>query len=149
MRMTARLTRGGLLAALSIGLIAGAATLDVAAFAQWPEFRGPSGQGHAEGTSVPLDWSEAKNIRWKVPVPGAGWSSPVVADGRVWLTTAVAGARGGASLRALAFDAESGRELVNVEVFRISASKAPNSKNSLASPTPIWADGHVYRTLRS
>jgi outer membrane protein assembly factor BamB len=112
--------------------------------AQWPEFRGPGGQGHAAGTNLPLDWSETKNIRWKVPVPGNGWSSPVVADGRVWMTTAVASPRGGASLRALAFDATTGANLVDVEVFRTALDRSPNPKNSLASPTPILADGNVY-----
>ena len=82
----------------------------------WPEFRGPGGQGHAPAAQVPLDWSESKNVAWKVPVAGSGWSSPVVGDGRVWLTTAVAGRE--TSLRALAFDMTTGKEIVNVEVFR-------------------------------
>ena len=50
-------------------------------------------------------------------MPGRGWSSPVVAGGRVWLTTSVK--EKGASLRALAFDVATGREAVNVEVFRL------------------------------
>src|SRR5262245_7770197 len=81
----------------------------------WPQFRGPTGQGHSAEATAPLFWSETKNIKWKSAVPGTGWSSPVVADGRVWLTTATGGRD--VSLRVLAFDAESGRELVNVEVF--------------------------------
>ena len=56
---------------------------------QWPEFRGPTGQGHADEHGLPLEWSESRHVRWKVPVPGSGWSSPVVSDGRVWVTTAV------------------------------------------------------------
>jgi outer membrane protein assembly factor BamB len=112
--------------------------------AQWPDFRGPDGQGHADGAAVPLEWSETRNVVWKVPVPGTGWSSPVIADGRVWMTTAITRPRGGTSLRALAFDATSGAELVNVEVFTTPAARAPNPKNSLASPTPVLADGHVY-----
>jgi outer membrane protein assembly factor BamB len=112
--------------------------------AQWPEFRGPTGQGHAAGSNLPVEWNETRNVAWKVPVPGTGWSSPVVANGRVWLTSALPVPRGGASLRALAYDADTGKELVNVEVFRVAASRAPNPKNSLASPTPILADGHVY-----
>ena len=62
----------------------------------------PGGQGPRRRPKVPLDWSESKNVAWKVPVAGSGWSSPVVGDGRVWLTTAVAGRE--TSLRALAFD---------------------------------------------
>ena len=73
----------------------------------WPQFRGPTGQGHSAERGVPLDWSESRNVTWKTPVPGRGWSSPVVAAGRVWLTTSVKA--NGASLRALAYDAETGR----------------------------------------
>jgi outer membrane protein assembly factor BamB len=50
---------------------------------QWPEFRGPTGQGHSAEQGVPLEWSESRNVAWKTPVPGAGWSSPVIAGGRV------------------------------------------------------------------
>ena len=111
--------------------------------AQWPQFRGPTGQGHSSETGVPLEWSETRNIRWKVPIRGRGWSSPVISNGRVWLTTAVA-ERGSASLRAVAFDVETGRELVNVEVFRLSNAGLKNAKNSHASPTPILDGDRVY-----
>jgi outer membrane protein assembly factor BamB len=111
--------------------------------AEWPEFRGPGGQGHSSETGIPLEWSETKNVVWKVPVSGRGWSSPVVSRGRVWLTTAVAEARA-ASLRVLAFDAESGRELLNVEAFRLSNANLKNEKNSHASPTPIVEGDRVY-----
>jgi outer membrane protein assembly factor BamB len=117
--------------------------------AQWPEFRGPTGQGHSEEQGLPLEWSESRHVLWKVPVPGAGWSSPVVSGGRVWLTTAVEVASGkgrpaGVSLRAVAFDVASGRELVNVEVFRVDRPTAINSKNSHASPTPVLDGDRVY-----
>ena len=107
----------------------------------WPEFRGPTGQGHSSERGLPLEWSETQNLVWKVPVPGRGWSSPVIAAGRVWLTTAVRGRE--TSLRALAFDAASGREVVNVEVFR-TGSGLLNYKNSHASPTPIVEGDRVY-----
>ena len=55
--------------------------------ADWPEFRGPTGQGHSPETGLPLAWGEAKNISWKVRVNGSGWSSPVVADGRIYVTS--------------------------------------------------------------
>jgi outer membrane protein assembly factor BamB len=110
---------------------------------QWPEFRGPTGQGHSTERGLPLEWSESRNVAWKVPVPGAGWSSPVVAGGRVWLTSAVDGERG-VSLRAIAFDERTGREAVNVELFHIERPGAINPKNSRASPTPIVDGDHVY-----
>jgi outer membrane protein assembly factor BamB len=110
---------------------------------QWPEFRGPTGQGHSAERGVPLEWSESRNIAWKVPVPGAGWSSPVVADGRVWLTSAL-DTGPGLSLRAIAFDERTGREAVNVEVFHIDHPGPVNPKNSRASPTPIVDGDRVY-----
>ena len=114
----------------------------VNAAAQWPEFRGPTGQGHSTDTNLPLEWSETRNVRWKTPIPGRGWSSPAIADGRIWVTTAVDA--NGTSLRALAFDLESGRETVNVEVFHVKRPVAVNPKNSRASPTPIVEADRVY-----
>jgi outer membrane protein assembly factor BamB len=108
----------------------------------WPEFRGPTGQGISTEHGLPLEWSESRNVIWKTPVPGLGWSSPVVAGGRVWVTTAIE--QGGASLRALAFDVETGREVVNTEVFRVRNARLTNPKNSLASPTPIVEADRVY-----
>jgi outer membrane protein assembly factor BamB len=109
----------------------------------WPEFRGPGGQGLSNERGVPLNWSEGKNIAWKTPVPWLGWSSPVVADGRVWLTTAIE--QRGISLRVLAFDVTSGREVVNVEAFNIpSYRREINPKNSWASPTPVIEKDRVY-----
>jgi outer membrane protein assembly factor BamB len=137
----------------SSGIVAAVlCTLLSAATAQaqdWPQFRGPGGQGHATATDIPLEWSETKNVAWKVPVPGKGWSSPVVAAGRVWLTSAVEERRGNrpggpVSLRALAFDSASGRELVNVEVFRVGSPGVINFKNSHASPTPVVSGERVF-----
>jgi len=108
----------------------------------WPQFRGPTGQGHSSERGLPLDWSESRNVKWKTSVPGRGWSSPVVAGGRVWLTTSVKG--NGASLRAVAYDVETGREAVNVEVFRLRSAELLNAKNSHASPTPIADGERVY-----
>ncbi len=116
----------------------------VAAAQDWPQFRGPDGQGHSSERGLPLQWSEKTNVTWKVPVPGTGWSSPVVAGGRVWLTTAVEEARGALSLRLLAFDAESGREVVNAEVIRIDRPGYSHPKNGRASPTPVVTADRVY-----
>jgi len=114
----------------------------------WPEFRGPTGQGHSSEQGLPLEWSESRNVAWKTAVSGTGWSSPVVGGGRVWLTTAVQGgdARNSraVSLRVLAFDVVTGREVVNVEVFRVGRPGYINSKNSRASPTPILGGDYVY-----
>jgi len=109
----------------------------------WPQFRGPDGQGHSGERGVPIHWSETQNIAWKVAVPGRGWSSPVVVDGRVWLTTAIPSGRE-RSLRLMSFDASSGQTRLDVEVFRQSNSELLNAKNSHASPTPIVEGDRVY-----
>jgi outer membrane protein assembly factor BamB len=107
----------------------------------WPQFRGPDGQGHSEESGLPLNWSETKNIKWKVPIPGRGWSSPVVQGKTIWLTTATDEGR---SLRALAIDSDSGKIVQDIEVFKQSRPKQANSKNSFASPTPVIDGDHVY-----
>jgi len=107
----------------------------------WPQFRGPTGQGVSDETGLPLNWSETTNVRWKIPIPGKGWSSPVVQGDRIWLTTAT---EEGKSLRAIAVDRNSGAILTNVEIFQLKSPKLANSKNSLASPTPIVEGEHVY-----
>src|SRR5690242_13467155 len=81
--------------------------------ADWPQFRGPTGQGHATATALPVTWSESQNIDWKTPIPGRGWSSPVLGQGRIWMTTALDDER---SLRAIAVDANTGRLLKNIAV---------------------------------
>lgn len=109
----------------------------------WPQFRGPGGQGQSAETGLPVEWNESKNVAWKVAVPGRGWSSPVVAAGRVWLTTATTIQRE-TSLRLMAFDVESGRMALDVEVFRFRGTDLLNPKNSHASPTPIVEGDRVY-----
>jgi len=130
------------LCSATLAILATASTL---ALAQgWPQFRGPTGQGLAGDVNVPVEWSETRNIAWKSPVPGRGWSSPSVAHGKVWLTTAVVSGRA-ASLRLLGFDTADGRLVTNVEVFKLYQDEfTTNSKNSEASPTPIVDDDRVY-----
>lgn len=107
----------------------------------WPEFRGPTGQGHSAERGLPLNWSEAKNIRWKVALPGQGWSSPVIHGNRIWLTTAT---EEGKSLRALCVDRNTGALLQNIELFRLKAAGPLHNKNRLASPTPLLEGDKIY-----
>ena len=123
-------------------LLAAAVCLPLGA-QEWRQFRGPTGQGLAEGAAVPVEWDGTRNVAWKTPVPGQGWSSPIVAHGKVWLTTAATQGRD-VSLRLMAFDAESGRPAQDVEVFRKRGTDLLNTKNSHASPTPIADDDRVY-----
>lgn len=121
-----------------VGLLASLSLATAAAHAgDWPQFRGPTGQGHAPDAAAPLAWSETENVAWKVPVPGRGWSSPVIGDGLVWLTTAVTDRETGTSLRLLSYDAKSGDAVGDVEVFGIGDTTLLNQKNSFASPTPV------------
>jgi len=63
----------------------------------WPAWRGPSGDGLAAADArPPVTWSEEQNVRWKVPLPGAGASTPIVWGDRIYLTTAVDTGRPGA-----------------------------------------------------
>jgi outer membrane protein assembly factor BamB len=106
----------------------------------WPEFRGPGAQGISTATNVPVRWSATRNIAWKVAVPGKGWSSPVLADGKIYLSTACEEEGSPeVSLRVICLSAADGRTLWNVEAIHPDSSALipGHMKNSLASPTPI------------
>lgn len=109
--------------------------------AEWPQFRGPDGQGHAPQRGLPLEWDETRAICWKTAVPGLGWSSPVVSETQVWVTTAL---DEGHSLRAVCLDRESGQIVHDIEVFEKADPGPIHSKNSHASPTPILDGERVY-----
>lgn len=111
------------------------------AIAEWPEFRGPDGQGHASQRGLPITWSETENIVWKAPIEGLGWSSPVIQGQQIWLTTAT---EEGHSLRAVCLDRESGKIVHDVEVFHPDDLGKMHKKNSWASPTPILDGDRVY-----
>ena len=111
----------------------------------WPEFRGPTGQGISTATSVPLQWSASSNVVWKVEVPGEGWSSPVLSQGELYLTTAVTPSGGGVQLRALSYAAETGKLRWDTEVFlERGTGGGLHQKNSKASPTPLVAGERVF-----
>ncbi len=120
------------------------------AVADYPQFRGPAGDGHATASSLPETWNESTNVAWKMPIPGKGWSSPSLHAGRLYLTTAAPNdpddEAGDLSLRVYSLDAASGEVKWWREVFVQSAATAPkiHSKNSHASPTPIVAGERLY-----
>jgi len=116
--------------------------------ADWPEFRGPTGDGHAaasgDGTpsGLPLEWSESNNVRWKTEIPYRGWSTPVVMDGQVWLTTAT---EDGHDFDAICVDAESGKLLHNERVFHCDEPEPlGNNVNCYAACSPAIEPGRVY-----
>jgi outer membrane protein assembly factor BamB len=106
----------------------------------WPQFRGPTGQGHSAETGIPLRWSATENIAWKTELPGEAWSSPIVWNDRVFVTTAT---EGGASCRVLALDRKSGVILWNKEVFKQVLRRKEN-RNTYATPTPATDGERVY-----
>jgi len=76
----------------------------------WQEFRGAGGRGHSSATGLPVEWTK-EQIRWQTKLPGRGWSSPVVVENEIWMTTALenaAEADGGLVLAALCVDRETG-----------------------------------------
>lgn len=123
---------------LLLSLLAAGAAL---AGESWPQFRGPKQNGYAEATAVPLEWSEAKNIKWKTPLPGEGWSSPIVGNGQVWLTAAL---DEGHSLHALCVDLQTGKLLRDIEVFKNDNPPPKHKRNSYASPTGILDGDSVF-----
>ncbi len=113
----------------------------VASASDWPQFRGPGGQGHSSSKTAPLTWSETEHVTWKVALPGLGWSSPSIQDQQIWVTTAV---DDGHSLRAIALDRATGKILHDVEVFHLDNPGSIHGNNSHASPTPVIEGNSVY-----
>lgn len=107
----------------------------------WPQFRGPTGQGISGERGLPLTWSEEENIAWRTEIPGRGWSSPVVASGQVWITSAI---EEEGSLRAIAIDCATGKTLHDIEVFQKPDLGRINAKNTHASPTPVIDGDRVF-----
>ena len=133
--------------------------------ADWPQWRGPDGQGHADVKDLPLTWSEKENVAWKRELPGRGWSSPVISENKVWMTTAIETAASkdeaakrekenksgqpltflaSVSLRVLAVDLTSGELVHNEEVLHEANPQWVHELNSYASPTPVIEQGRLY-----
>ena len=140
-----------------------------AAAANWPQWRGPEGNGVSPETGLPTEWSQTRNVRWKTPIPGRGHSSPVIWGNRVFLTTALEGslvpgakavkhivkgeefvhpAAVGAdrqhTLKVLALDRETGRIVWEKTAYQGTVYDDRHRKNTYASPTPVTDGRHVY-----
>ena len=111
---------------------------------EWRQFRGDTGQGLSAAVHVPVAWNAATHIAWKIELPGRGWSSPVLAKGRLYLTTATGDED--IALHALCLDASSGRTLWDAEIFRPdpAAARTMHRKNSPASATPIVSNERLF-----
>ncbi len=106
----------------------------------WPQFRGPTNQGLSTETDAPLTWSESENIAWRTEIPGQSWSSPIVWNDRVFVTTATAE---GASCRVLSIDLKTGKVLWDKEVFTQEL-RRKEDRNTYATPTPATDGKRVY-----
>jgi outer membrane protein assembly factor BamB len=117
----------------------------LAAEEYWNQFRGPFGNGHAAAhAQPPTVWSETKNVRWKTPLEGRAWSSPVIWKDQVWVTNATPE---GKKLYAVCLDLGSGKVTHNLLVFDIAEPQPLGDarlKNSYGSPTPVVEEGRVY-----
>ena len=107
----------------------------------WPQFRGPTGQGLSSETAVPVRWSATNNVAWKTPIPGESWSSPICWGDRVFLTTAT---ESGVVCHLLALDRVTGKILWDKEVTRQNIGGRKEGRNSFATPTPATDGKLVY-----
>jgi len=123
--------------ALGLSLLAGAAI----AAEQWNQYRGPNGDGTSSATELPTTWSETENVKWKTPVHGKAWSSPVVWNDQIWMTTATPD---GKELFAVCLDRETGKILHDIKVFDIAEPQYCIERNSYASSTPVIEEGRVW-----
>ena len=142
-----RLSRNGFVFFLALILFA---LVERTARADWPEFRGPWGDGHVSAPGelkpigLPLHWSETNNLKWKTEIPHKGISTPVVLAGQVWLTTATVD---GHDFFAICVDAETGKVRFNEKIFhRDNPESLGNgaAMNSYATPSPVIEPGRVY-----
>ena len=132
----------------SIGWAWSAQEVETAGDAFWPQFRGPSGDGHAnQESNPPLNWSETENVRWRTDIPGKAWSSPIAWGDTIWVTTAT---ENGLVLSAIALDRKSGVIRWNKEVFtNTETQKDFHVFNSYGSPTPVVDAEHLYVSFGS
>ena len=82
----------------------------------WNQFRGPTADGKSPSENLPTEWDETRNIRWKTPIPGKAWSSPVVSGGTIWLSNAT---EDGRRLSLLAVNSKNGAIRKDITIFEI------------------------------
>jgi len=124
--------------------------LTSAARADWPEFRGPWGDGHvnppgdSKPIGLPLHWNETNNVKWKTEIPYRGWSTPVVAGNQVWVTTST---EDGHDFYVIGLDADTGSVRINEKLFHSDNPESLGngaSMNCYATPSPALEQGRLY-----
>lgn len=118
----------------------------------WPIFRGPRGDG-VTNQSLPTQWGADKNIAWRTEIPGEGWSSPVTAGDRIYLTAAMPAGevddeqkKQAYTLSLVIIDAGSGKILKTIPIMEQTGERPAriHRKNSHASPTPVIEGDRIY-----
>lgn len=112
----------------------------------WPQFRGPNGNGISTAKQLPLNWNEKQNIKWKTPIHDRAWSCPVIWGNQLWMTTAT---EDGTKLFAICVDRESGKMVRDIKLFDVANPQFAHKFNTYGSPTPIIEEGRVYITFGS
>jgi outer membrane protein assembly factor BamB len=108
----------------------------------WPQWRGPNGDGISQETHVPTRWSATENVAWKLPLPGMGGSTPIVWGDRIFLTS-----EDGNDLVLLCIDT-TGKELWKRKLGS-GRYRARSDEGNLASATPSTDGKHVYAFVGS
>lgn len=112
------------------------------AITTWRQFRGDAGDGLAPGAALPTTWSADENVTWSTEIHGRGWSSPVVDDGQIWLTTA---ADDGKRMSLICVDFASGQIEHDLLLFENETVQPDfHITNSYASPTPMLDNQFVF-----
>lgn len=114
--------------------------------AEWPRFRGPTGQGLVAATGLPVTWSETEHVTWKTAIHGKAWSSPVISGNQIWITTAT---EDGQDLFAVALDRTTGKIIHDLKIFQVDTPQYADRFNSYGSPTPVIEDDRVYVSFGS
>ena len=114
--------------------------------AQWLQYRGTDGNGLSDAKGLPLTWSESQHVTWKTPIHGRAWSSPVILDNQIWLTTAT---EDGRQLFVVVIDRTTGKIVHDLELFDVATPQFAHSFNTYASPTPVAEPGLVCVTFGS
>ena len=100
----------------------------------------------SDSKNLPLTWGEGQNVKWKTPIHGKAWSSPVIWKNQIWVTTAT---EDGHELGVICLDKSTGKILIDKILFHIQTPQYCIPFNSYASPTPCIEEGRVYVTFGS
>jgi outer membrane protein assembly factor BamB len=106
----------------------------------WTHFRGSNLNGVAETENIPVKWDDS-GIKWKIQIHDNGYSSPVVYDNQIWVTTAKPD---GKELYAVCINFQTGEIIYDIKVFTPDEVEGKHSLNTYASPTPCIEKGFVY-----